>query len=133
MDHSLEAHVDLAATDDFSDIGGVVRLKKSNLQALILEITLGLSEVQGGMVRRSVPLQVSNILRRLKALQLLPVGEESDLVGRHIGQVSRSNCKSATSQHYKHRISLPCYRKRDQGIKPRMSFRWYYPDQVMTV
>lgn len=66
MDHSLEAHVDLSATNDLGDIGGVVGLKESNLEALILEVTLGLSEVQGGMVRRSVPLQVSKILNRVR-------------------------------------------------------------------
>jgi len=62
VNHSLEAHVDLAATDDLGNIGGVVGLKESNLEALILEVTLGLSEVQGCVVRRSVPLQVSKIL-----------------------------------------------------------------------
>jgi hypothetical protein len=62
VNHSLEAHVDLAATDDLGNIGGVVGLKESNLEALILEVTLGLSEIQGCVVRRSVPLQVSKIL-----------------------------------------------------------------------
>lgn len=66
VNHSLEAHVDLAATDDLSDIGGVVGLKESNLEALILEVTLGLSEVQGGVVRRSMPLQVSKVLNRVR-------------------------------------------------------------------
>lgn len=56
MDHGLKAHVDLAATNDLSDIGGVIGLQQSNLQAFFLEVTLALSEVQGGVVRRRVPL-----------------------------------------------------------------------------
>lgn len=55
MDHGLEAHVDLAAADDLGDIGGVIRLEESDLEALILEVATGLGEVQGGMVRGSVP------------------------------------------------------------------------------
>lgn len=55
MDHSFEAHIDLAATDNFSNIRWVVGLQESNLQALILEITLGLGQVQRGVVRRRVP------------------------------------------------------------------------------
>ena len=56
MDHGLEAHVDLAATNDLSDIGGVIGLQQSDLQAFFLEVTLALSEVQGSVVRRRVPL-----------------------------------------------------------------------------
>lgn len=55
MDHGLEAHVDLAAADDLGDIGGVIRLEESDLEALILEVATGLGEVQGGVVRGSVP------------------------------------------------------------------------------
>jgi hypothetical protein len=55
MDHGLEAHVDLAAANDLSDIGGVVGLEKGDLEALFLEVTLGMSQVEGGMVRRRVP------------------------------------------------------------------------------
>lgn len=55
VDHGLEAHVDLAATDDLGDIGRVVGLQESNLQVLILEVTLGLGQIQGSVVWRRVP------------------------------------------------------------------------------
>lgn len=55
MDHGLEAHVDLAASDDFSHIGRVIGLQESDLEALILEIASRLSEVEGGVVRGGVP------------------------------------------------------------------------------
>lgn len=55
VNHSLETHVDLAAADDLGDIGGVIGLEESDLEALILEVAAGLSEVQGGVVRGGVP------------------------------------------------------------------------------
>jgi hypothetical protein len=55
VDHSLEAHVDLAAADDLGDIGGVIGLEESDLEALILEVAAGLGEVQGGVVGGGVP------------------------------------------------------------------------------
>lgn len=55
MNHSLEAHVNLAAADDLGDIGGVIGLEESNLEALFLEVALALGEVQGGVVRGRVP------------------------------------------------------------------------------
>jgi hypothetical protein len=57
MNHSLEAHVNLAAADDLGHIGRVIRLQESNLEALFLEEALALGKVQGGMVGRSVPTQ----------------------------------------------------------------------------
>lgn len=55
MDHGLETHVDLAASNDLSDIGRVVGLKQSHLEAFFVEETLGLSQIQRGVVRRCVP------------------------------------------------------------------------------
>ena len=55
VDHGLESHVDLTATDDLSDIGRVVRLQQGNLEAFILEVATRLSEVQRGVVRGGVP------------------------------------------------------------------------------
>lgn len=55
MNHSLEAHVDLAAADDLGDIGRVIRLEESDLEALIFEVAAGLGEVQGCVVRGGVP------------------------------------------------------------------------------
>lgn len=55
VNHGLETHVDLATADDLGDIGGIVRLQESNLQALILEVTTSLGEVKGGVVRGGVP------------------------------------------------------------------------------
>ena len=55
MDHRLEAHVDLAASDNLGHVGRVIGLQERNLQALILEVSPRLSEIQGGMVGGSVP------------------------------------------------------------------------------
>jgi hypothetical protein len=55
MDHGLEAHVDFTATDDLGHIGGVIGLQQGNLESFILEVTTGLSEVEGGVVRGGVP------------------------------------------------------------------------------
>lgn len=58
MDHSLEAHVDLSAADYFCHIGWIVRFEESNLQALILEVSLGLGKVKRSMVWSCVPWNV---------------------------------------------------------------------------
>ena len=63
MDHSLEAHVDLSATNDLGDIGGVVGLEQSDLEAFILEVASGLGEVEGGVVRGSVPFKKNNLAK----------------------------------------------------------------------
>ena len=71
MDHGLETEVDLAATNDLGDIlpiirlghlprhstayTGIVWLKQSNLDSLFFEISLGLSQVQRGVVGGGVP------------------------------------------------------------------------------
>jgi len=44
VNHGLEAHVDFAASDDLGDIGRVIGLKDGNLDALFLEVALGLSD-----------------------------------------------------------------------------------------
>lgn len=58
MDHSLEAHINLSRTDNLSHIGRVIRLQESDLQALILEVTLCLRQIQRSMVRGGVPLRI---------------------------------------------------------------------------
>lgn len=55
VDHGLEAHVDLSATDDLGNIGGVIGLEQSHLQTFILEVASALGEVEGGVVRGCVP------------------------------------------------------------------------------
>lgn len=73
MDHSLESEVDLLGADDLGDIlffirtgthgssecstpyARIIGLKKSDFDALVLEETLGLSQIQWGMVWRGVP------------------------------------------------------------------------------
>lgn len=55
MNHGLEAHVDLAASDDLGDVGGVIGLEESDLETFILEVASGLGEVEGGVVRGRVP------------------------------------------------------------------------------
>jgi hypothetical protein len=45
MNHSLEAHVDFAAADDLRDIGGVIGLEQSDLEAFFLEEALALGQV----------------------------------------------------------------------------------------
>lgn len=57
MDHGLETHVHLAATDNLSHIGRVVGLEDGDLDAFLVEVALGLSEIQGDMVRRRLPFQ----------------------------------------------------------------------------
>ena len=114
MNHGLEAHVDLTAANDLSDIGRVIGLKQSNLEALFVEEPLGLSQIQRGVVRRSVPLvhlaTVLSYVQMFHHLQLhaiaLPVGEESNLVSGHLDDYDSRrdcNCKwsGGTSQHNK--------------------------------
>jgi len=78
VDHGLESKVDLASADDFGDIlkdlsaytwrmpkggetyAGIIRFQQGNLDALILEISFGLCQVQRSVVRRSVPGPVIN-------------------------------------------------------------------------
>ena len=75
MDHRFESKIDLARADDLSDIlhrrvsnlpfpyldrkrrtyTRIIGLKESNLDTLILEKALGLSQVKRRMIRRSVP------------------------------------------------------------------------------
>lgn len=75
MDHRFESKIDLARADDLSNILNrrvsnlpfsylnrkrrtytrIIGLKESNLDTLILEKALGLSQVQRRMIRRSVP------------------------------------------------------------------------------
>jgi hypothetical protein len=59
VNHGLEAEVDFSTADNLGDITGVVGLEESHLDVLVLEVTLGLSEVQGGMVGGRVPRQTS--------------------------------------------------------------------------
>ena len=59
MDHGLEAHVDFAAANDLGHIGRIVRLQDGNFDALFLEVAPGLSDIERGMVWRSVPFVVS--------------------------------------------------------------------------
>ena len=55
MDHSLETHVDLPRTDNLGHIGRVIGFKESDLQSLILKVTLCLRQIQRSMVRGRVP------------------------------------------------------------------------------
>jgi len=55
VNHGLEAHIDLATTNDLSDIGRVIGLQQGNLEAFVLEVATRLSEVQRGVVRGGVP------------------------------------------------------------------------------
>jgi hypothetical protein len=59
VDHGLEAHVDLAASNDLGDIGGVVGLEQSHFETFILEVASGLGEVERGVVRGRVPLKTT--------------------------------------------------------------------------
>jgi hypothetical protein len=62
VDHGLEAHVDLAATDDLSHIRRVIGLQESDLEAFILEVAAGLGEIEGGVVRGGVPGNIQPVL-----------------------------------------------------------------------
>lgn len=66
----------------------VVRLKQRNLDALLLEEALRLSEVQWSVVWRSVPAKrVSTTPYPLQTPRNVPIGQEGDLVGRHVDAV----------------------------------------------
>lgn len=71
MNHSLEAHVNLAAADDLSHIGRVIRLQNSNLEALFLEKTLAVGKVQRRMIGRRVPTQ-DRPLSKLASQHIIP-------------------------------------------------------------
>lgn len=55
MDHGLETEVDLLASNDLGDIRRVIGLEDGDLDALVLEVSLLLGEVKGGVVGRSMP------------------------------------------------------------------------------
>ncbi len=74
MDHGFESEIDLAGANNLSDIlggwcislpcprhtadtayAGVIRLEQSNLDAFLLEVALRLSQVERGVVWRSMP------------------------------------------------------------------------------
>lgn len=55
MDHGLEAEVDPLASNDLGDIRRVIGLEDGDLDALVLEVSLLLGEIQGGVVGRSMP------------------------------------------------------------------------------
>lgn len=65
----------------------VVGLQQSNLDALFLEVALGLSKVQRGVVRRGVPATTvsQSTGNSSRTVPVLPVGEEGDLIRRHVG------------------------------------------------
>lgn len=84
VDHSLEAHVDLAAADDLGHVRWVIGLQKGDLEAFLLEVALGLGKVQGGMVRGSVPLSQYLAAVSHNDQSNLPVGQKGDLISRHL-------------------------------------------------
>jgi hypothetical protein len=55
MNHGLEPKIDLVRSNDLRHVTRVIRLQQSNLNAFILEETLGLSKVQRSVIRRGVP------------------------------------------------------------------------------
>lgn len=55
MNHGFKAHVHLSATNDLSDIAGVIGLKYGNFDAFVGKVAQLLSQVKGGVVWRSVP------------------------------------------------------------------------------
>lgn len=84
MDHGFESHVDLPATDNLGHVGRVIGLQEGNLEALILEVALGLGQVQGGMVGGGVPSHGQQ--QSDKTTAAVPVGQEGDLVSGHFGR-----------------------------------------------
>jgi hypothetical protein len=55
MDHGFQSHVHFTAANDLSHVRRVIGLQQGNVDAFILEITLGLGKVDRGMVRGCVP------------------------------------------------------------------------------
>ena len=69
---------------------GVVGLEERDFDAFVLEVALALGEVEGGMVRGSVPVGISPALTSLTWGVLdRPVGQEGNLVSRHNGLFTR--------------------------------------------
>lgn len=141
MDHGLEAHVSLSAADDLGDIlvrkisellfrgrlstyAWVVGLKKSDLDAFLLEKALGLSKVQRSVVRRGVPAipvsPSSGICQFTLPYQLVRnVILSVDIVD----DTDQVNTASVNTRR-------PLDDEGRGGYQRSMSFRWYYPDQV---
>lgn len=73
MDHGLKAHVHLATTNNLRHIGRVIWLENSHLQTLVLEVTLGMGQVQRSVVGGRVPTKFSNrsLLPQFYAYQLV--------------------------------------------------------------
>lgn len=66
----------------------IVGLQERNLDTFILEVPLRLRKVEWGVVRRSMPVILS--AEPLQPYcQPVPVRQERDLVGRHLGSVAR--------------------------------------------
>ena len=69
VNHGFESQVNLAGANDFSDIARVIRLQESNLNPLVLEESLGLGQVQRGVIRRGVPFVRNISLRSVTHIQ----------------------------------------------------------------
>jgi hypothetical protein len=57
MNHGLESHIHLSASDDLGDIARVVRFEDRNLDALVGEEAKLLGKVKGCVVRRGLPVK----------------------------------------------------------------------------
>lgn len=66
MDHGLSTHVHLTRTNDLGDVRRIIRLQQGYLDPFSSKESLRLSQKDGSMVRRGVPVE-----------------QESDFVGRH--------------------------------------------------
>lgn len=70
VDHGLETQVNLARTNELSHVRGIVGLHDGNLESLFLEESLGVGEVNRGMVRGGTPVEKEGNLVGPKTKQL---------------------------------------------------------------
>ena len=79
------------------------------------------------MVRRGVPEPVSIPDHNNKKFPCPPVGQEGDLVSRHLDRSKRELPTISPNSR------VPTLAQLGVGRLRSMSFRWYYPDQVRPV
>ena len=141
MDHRFESKIDLARADDLSDIlhrrvsnlaisfldqeprtyTRIIRLKESNLDTLILEKALGLSQVKRRMIRRSVPSPKSS-----QPTHPIISRESKGQANQFVKKVILSeDMVVALLQSVR-----PALTMHQRGEEEACSFRSYYADQV---
>jgi hypothetical protein len=111
---------------------GVVGLKQGDLDAFILEITLGLGQVQGGVVRRGVPKPALIMDRVTNRKPFCNNVNSYQFVRKVILSVDILRDQSVSYKESAANSGVPVLALGGGRLRS-MSFRWYYPDQVRPV